>query len=50
MTKALSRLEDFRLLPVFVVVSMAIGIGLGSYERDEAAISAARAALERVLR
>lgn len=33
MKKALSRLEDFRLLPVFVVVSMAIGIGLGSLLR-----------------
>jgi ACR3 family arsenite transporter len=31
--RALTRLEDFRLLPVFVVVSMAIGIGLGSVLR-----------------
>jgi ACR3 family arsenite transporter len=30
MKRALTRLEDFRLLPVFVVVSMAIGIGLGN--------------------
>jgi ACR3 family arsenite transporter len=33
MKRALARLEDFRLLPVFVVVSMAIGIGLGSVLR-----------------
>ena len=33
MKRALTKLEDFRLLPVFVVVSMAIGIGLGSVLR-----------------
>ena len=27
--RLLARLEDFRLLPVFVVISMAIGIGIG---------------------
>jgi arsenite transporter len=31
--RALSRLEDFRLLPVFVVASMAIGIALGNFLR-----------------
>ncbi|HEX7949449.1 MAG TPA: bile acid:sodium symporter [Candidatus Limnocylindrales bacterium] len=30
MTRLLSRLEDFRLLPLFVVVSMAIGIATGN--------------------
>ena len=30
MTRLLARLEDFRLLPVFVVVSMAIGIAIGN--------------------
>ena len=30
MRRLLLRLEDFRLLPVFVVVSMAVGIGLGN--------------------
>ena len=30
MKRALSRLEDFRLLPVFVVVSMAVGIAIGN--------------------
>jgi len=30
MTRLLARLEDFRLLPILVVVSMAIGIGLGN--------------------
>ena len=30
MKQTLARLEDFRLLPVFVVVSMAIGIALGN--------------------
>jgi ACR3 family arsenite transporter len=29
-TKVLTRLEDFRFLPIFVVVSMAIGIGVGN--------------------
>ena len=29
-TRLLARLEDFRLLPVFVVVSMAIGIAVGN--------------------
>jgi ACR3 family arsenite transporter len=33
MKRALTRLEDFRLLPVFVLVSMAIGIGLGNVLR-----------------
>ncbi len=33
MKRALTRLEDFRLLPVFVVVSMAVGIGLGNVLR-----------------
>lgn len=33
MKRALTRLEDFRLLPIFVVVSMAIGIGLGNLLR-----------------
>lgn len=33
MKRVLARLEDFRLLPVFVVVSMAIGIGLGNVLR-----------------
>jgi ACR3 family arsenite transporter len=30
MTRLLARLEDFRLLPIFVVVSMAIGIAIGN--------------------
>ena len=30
MSKLLARLEDFRLLPIFVVVSMAIGIVIGN--------------------
>lgn len=30
MKSLLARLEDFRLLPIFVVVSMAIGIGVGN--------------------
>ena len=30
MTRLLTRLEDFRLLPVFVVVSMIVGIAIGS--------------------
>lgn len=30
MTRLLSRLEDFRFLPIFVVVSMAIGIAIGN--------------------
>jgi ACR3 family arsenite transporter len=30
MSRLLARLEDFRLLPVFVVVSMAIGIAIGN--------------------
>lgn len=30
MTRLLARLEDFRFLPIFVVVSMAIGIAVGS--------------------
>jgi ACR3 family arsenite transporter len=30
MRRLLLRLEDFRLLPIFVVVSMAIGIGIGN--------------------
>ena len=30
MSRLLLRLEDFRLLPVFVIVSMAIGIGIGN--------------------
>jgi len=30
MTRLLARLEDFRLLPVFVVVSMAVGIAIGN--------------------
>ena len=28
-TRLLAKLEDFRLLPFFVVISMAIGIGIG---------------------
>ena len=30
MSRFLARLEDFRLLPVFVVVSMAVGIAVGN--------------------
>ncbi|HLE78808.1 MAG TPA: hypothetical protein VI687_00305, partial [Candidatus Limnocylindrales bacterium] len=30
MSRLLARLEDFRLLPIFVVVSMAIGIAIGN--------------------
>jgi ACR3 family arsenite transporter len=30
MTRLLARLEDFRLLPIFVIVSMAIGIAIGN--------------------
>lgn len=30
-TKLLSRLEDFRLLPIFVILSMALGIGIGKW-------------------
>ena len=30
MTRLLARLEDFRLLPIYVVVSMAIGIAIGN--------------------
>jgi ACR3 family arsenite transporter len=30
LSRALARLEDFRLLPIFVVVSMAIGIAVGN--------------------
>src|SRR5512141_3364847 len=33
MRSALTRLEDFRLLPVFVAVSMAIGIAVGNVLR-----------------
>jgi ACR3 family arsenite transporter len=29
-TRLLARLEDFRLLPVFVIVSMAVGILIGN--------------------
>ena len=30
MSRLLARLEDFRLLPIFVIVSMAIGVAIGS--------------------
>ena len=31
MIKLLEKLQDFRLLPVFVLVSMVVGIGIGKF-------------------